>query len=107
MMSREIDALTPLDARNSLLLDPNSNEYKGAYSHTVVSPTSTDRDSSSHLNPYGGNYNYAHNRSTSDTRTHLLSDVGSNDRGASPDRAPRLPEIQPTSNTGYNAYRPY
>lgn len=108
-MSRDLDNLTPLDARNSLLLDPS--EYKGAYAQK--------RDSSAdRLTPYGQDYDYGHARSVSETRTHLLSDVGTagepnhrySDRSDSSDRAPRLPQIQPTpavGGGGYNAYRPY
>lgn len=104
--ARALDNLTPLDARNSLLMDPT--EYKGAAAHT----------------PYRNSRGYesvplSEQPTTYSDRTqqHLLADAASVGRSYShdssmsrdtaqsppPNRMPRLPEVDIGTPAGYNS----
>ncbi|EON67864.1 hypothetical protein W97_07361 [Coniosporium apollinis CBS 100218] len=108
-LNRDLDNLTPLDARNSLLMDPS--EYKGARTsvrHSVISAANPLSPSNRGYDPVPLTERPVHTRyDTSESRTGLLGDAASmdaasrfdsHDRSLSPPasmRAPRLPDVGP------------
>jgi hypothetical protein len=103
-----MDTLTPLDARNSLLLAPD--EYKGTGRAPMVSDHPSSPPRHNYLNePYRDDTSYQPTHRTMESRDHLLSDghsiSASTFRNPSPNpsmRAPLLPEIDMSyRNRGY------
>ena len=122
-MNRDLDNLTPLDARNSLLLDSAQlAEYKGIHNYNdmakapIVSPSlHTTTTNQSYQSYNHGHYDAVPPRDTSpqgyersqsrprgpgrdESRDNLVSSaasMGGRDRSSSPgaDRQPRLPKL--------------
>lgn len=110
-LNRDLDDLTPLDARNSLLMDPTQlTEYKGAQSQVseykkapLVSPSLTSTTKSKPRydaltkrpeSPYDGR---RPELLRDESQQRLVSDaasMGGRDRSNSPARQPRLPDIE-------------
>lgn len=118
--NRDLDNLTPLDARNSLLMEPmaqHNTAYKGGEGapgpfsdpkgnydpvpHRPASPAFTERTDYTRPSRYGRN----------DSHDYLVSSaagMGHRDRSLStspPDRQPRLPDLDFGHNTGYGQAR--
>ncbi|KAF2753662.1 DUF907 domain-containing protein [Pseudovirgaria hyperparasitica] len=104
-LNRDLDNLTPLDARNSLLMD--TTEYKGHDDsrHPMVSAAPLNHngyDSVDHLDTsYRDHDHDRHTRNPSETRRGLLDEAASfggrgSHRSISPPatRVPRLPDIE-------------
>ncbi|KAK8153145.1 hypothetical protein IWX90DRAFT_82085 [Phyllosticta citrichinensis] len=112
-LNRDLDNLTPLDARNSLLMDPT--EYKGARGSIIAHAKGYDPvpmqeglvKPSPSPSPYGSG---THTRSTSHENLlygaapmpddHHAASGGADSRSRSPprERAPRLPDIETGGN---------
>ncbi|THX02103.1 TRP-domain-containing protein [Aureobasidium pullulans] len=113
LKNRDLDDLTPLDARNSLLMDPTQlTEYKGAGSQVseykkapLVSPSLTSTTTKSKIaydplskrseSPYG--YGGRPELSRDESQQNLVSgaaSMGGRDRSNSPARQPRLPDVE-------------
>jgi len=113
LKNRDLDDLTPLDARNSLLMDPTQlTEYKGAGSQVseykkapLVSPSLTSTTTKSKIaydplskrseSPYG--YGGRPEFSRDESQQNLVSgaaSMGGRDRSNSPARQPRLPDVE-------------
>lgn len=107
-LARDFDNLTPLDARNSLLMEPMS--QKGtAYKAPIVSdsPFGATRDQKGHYDPVpprpespGGDSYYGRSLSrptehyrdhSADALVHSAADMGYRDQSS--DRQPRLPDV--------------
>jgi hypothetical protein len=106
--ARDLDNLTPLDARNSLLMDPQ--EYKRSSLPSPFGPRAAGYDTvplAEQNTAYGG----AHGREFQDDRGHLLADASTFGRSASHGRTisddglntpqPRLPDLEFGQPTGY------
>jgi len=103
-LNRDLDDLTPLDARNSLLMDPS--EYKrssAAYKAPLVSAQPLGPRGYDPVPPVDTAYYGGHNRMPSREQQPLIHDAASmgghdDHRGPSPtpdSRAPQLPAIEP------------
>lgn len=109
-LNRDLDDLTPLDARNSLLMDPTQlTEYKGAGSQVseykkapLVSPSLTgttkskiayDPLSKGSDSSYGGRPGLSRDESQQNLVSSAAS-MGGRDRSNSPARQPRLPDVE-------------
>lgn len=108
--ARDLDNLTPLDARNSLLMDPQ--EYKRASAmstggHRYDPIPLTEQNTTYHgARPFQDDHENLVDNAAGFGRTGTHSRGISADRNPSPDaRAPRLPSIDMgTQQTGYNSY---
>jgi hypothetical protein len=97
-LNRDLDTLTPLDARNSLLLAPD--EYKGAARAPMVADHPSSPPRNNYLDhPYQDEPSYQPSHRQMESRDNLLGDNMSGRttiRNPSPNpsmRAPLLPEI--------------
>ncbi|KAJ4336200.1 hypothetical protein N0V95_008683 [Ascochyta clinopodiicola] len=106
--ARDLDNLTPLDARNSLLMDPQ--EYKRTSLPSPFGPRAAGYD----VVPLAEqNTAYNNGRRFEEDRGHLLADAStfgrtpshnpsfSDDRGRSTSPQPRLPDLEFGHQTGY------
>ncbi|EHL03405.1 putative Flavin carrier protein 2 [Glarea lozoyensis 74030] len=108
-LNRDLDNLTPLDARNSLLMDPTQRPMNGKYDHDFKNPLVKENSSDSFMNepanPYAGatplrSYTpLSHHRATSSdaSRERLVSNAaplgGANGSPPPHDRQPTLPNF--------------
>ncbi|CAG8976230.1 hypothetical protein HYALB_00011994 [Hymenoscyphus albidus] len=110
-MNRDLDNLTPLDARNSLLMDPNArSHYENDVKHPLVKDNSADSFMNEPANPYKGAtplrpFAQNHRPSTSDssTRENLVS--GAAPLGGAEPRNPTLPDFSNNPPQPYGGYR--
>ncbi|TVY82675.1 Flavin carrier protein [Lachnellula suecica] len=112
-LNRDLDNLTPLDARNSLLMDPTKVPMNSAYEHDPKYDLSKQNSSDSFMhaagNPYAGAtplrpYTPVTRTNTSfDSRENLVQGAAPlGGVGGSPPRQPTLPSI---GNQPYGGYR--
>jgi hypothetical protein len=107
-LQRDLDNLTPLDARNSLLMDPT--EYKGAGYRSSISssPLNPSRGydpvpTNNELGPLGRSHYHSSSRELQQGLLTSAAGMGGRyDRSMSPpaDRAPRMPDVTPHNNFG-------
>lgn len=105
-LNRDLDNLTPLDARNSLLMDPMS--YDNELKHPLVPQDSASSFMREPTNPYAGAtplrpYTPPTYRPTTsdDSRQNLVQGAAPlGGRGDSPPPQPTIPDV-----SGYNGYR--
>lgn len=115
-LNRDLDNLTPLDARNSLLMDPQKTSMSGGYDSEPKQPlmkqTSNDSFMNEPANPYAGAtpmrsftpqqrpYTPQSSRSLRQMESRENLVTGAAPIGGSPPREPAVPNLQ-----GYGGYR--
>ena len=113
-LNRDLDNLTPLDARNSLLIDPNRHVNNPSYDHDIKHPlVKQDSFMNDPANPYSNAHTarpYVQHRQLSsvDSSENLVEGAAPlGGRAASPPRHPGFPNGGGYGNNGYggNGYR--
>lgn len=112
-MNRDLDNLTPLDARNSLLMDPSQrSHYENDVKHPLVKENSSDSFMNEPANPYSGAtplrpFVATHRPMSSDasSREHLVT--GAAPLGGADTQQPTLPNLRNNSPSPqpYGGYR--
>ncbi|KAH6666562.1 hypothetical protein B0J14DRAFT_194202 [Halenospora varia] len=117
-LNRDLDNLTPLDARNSLLMDPAqrplNEDYTRDHKLPLVKQSSADSFMNEPANPYAGAtplrpFTPQTHRTLDSTssREHLVSNAAplGGDPHGSPPQQPTLPNFQSQQQQNYGGYR--